>query len=253
MLFSINDFSDCKYTNTKFLTLELDFFVCVFPASCSCSIPLPSRGMMRLMIEGIRFRFGLRFRDQGSQVHPQLLAHSQGWLLQVLDEWNRWRRAWEGPACTSVLVSPSYCHLFPTFSKQALFINLRIMANITYWLMHKSPVSDDKFKFYSITKQSLLRREFWFEVCIPPILQFWVKSQLHWQLNWFSWFDECSATMVDNCDSEDSKRNNPVSGTYQPRSCEWISSRPGYHGAHLTSMADSSICSHSSSNAVILK
>jgi hypothetical protein len=34
------------------------------------------------------------------------------------------------------------------------------MTNITYGLIHKSPVSDDKFKFYSITKQSLLEREF---------------------------------------------------------------------------------------------
>ncbi len=93
----------------KLFNLGARFCVCVcFQLHALAAFHYTSRGMMWLMIKGIRFRFGLRFRDQGSQVHPQLLAHSQGWWLQVLNEWNRWCRAWEGPACTSVLVSPSY-------------------------------------------------------------------------------------------------------------------------------------------------
>jgi hypothetical protein len=46
-----------------------------------------------------------KFKNKEFQVHPQPLVHSQGWLLQVLDD-NK-----------ILLISSSCCHLFSTFNK----------------------------------------------------------------------------------------------------------------------------------------
>jgi hypothetical protein len=62
--------------------------------------------MMEMMIEDIKFKFvDFKFRNKEFQVHPQPLIHSQGWLLQGLDD-NK-----------ILLISSSCCHLFSTFNK----------------------------------------------------------------------------------------------------------------------------------------